>query len=77
LFLIQLFFKTTCKFKVVFTDNARGRGLPLLIEAIIWSVKYQPVDEPKYIPAIELAKGGPEVIASFRARLLKGHGLRA
>ena|ERR1700749_91813 len=47
--------------------------LPMLLEAIIWSIKYAPVDPAKYKAGIELAQGGQEVLARFRAKLQEEH----
>jgi len=50
--------------------------LPMLFEAIIWSIKHAPVDQAKYKPAIDLVEGGPEVFARFRASLMNDHALQ-
>jgi DNA-binding HxlR family transcriptional regulator len=47
--------------------------LPMLVEAIGWSVKYLPVDKEKYKPAIALREGGPAALEAFRKRLLELH----
>jgi len=47
--------------------------LPMMIEAIRWSVKYRPVDHEKYKPAIVLCEAGPEYVEGFRQHLLKEH----
>jgi DNA-binding HxlR family transcriptional regulator len=47
--------------------------LPLMLGAISWSIKYMPVDQLKYKPAIELSLAGPEQIEAFRQHLLKEH----
>lgn len=47
--------------------------LPLLVQAIAWSLKYLPVDKKKYKPAIALCEGGPKALEAFRKRLLEVH----
>jgi len=47
--------------------------LPLLVEAIGWCVKYQPVDREKYRPAIAFHAGGPATLKAFRTKLLAEH----
>jgi DNA-binding HxlR family transcriptional regulator len=66
------------KQKIKYSLTEKGIDLlPLMIGAIIWSVKYQPVDQEKYIPAIDLAQAGPEAVAAFRKRLLEAHATKA
>lgn len=47
--------------------------LPMMLEAIRWSTKYQPVDIEKYKPAINLSFASPEAIEAFRQKLLNKH----
>lgn len=65
------------KQKIKYSLTEKGIDLlPLMIGAIVWSVKYQPVDQGKYVPAIDLAQAGPETMAAFRNHLLEGHTTR-
>lgn len=47
--------------------------LPMMLEAIKWSIRYAPVDQARYKPGIDLAQGGAEFLAGFRAMLLRDH----
>lgn len=47
--------------------------LPLLVSAIEWSIKYEPVDMEKYKPAVELCKAGQAGIEGFQNLLKKEH----
>ncbi|HTI89597.1 MAG TPA: helix-turn-helix domain-containing protein [Puia sp.] len=64
------------KIKYSLTEKAIDL-LPLMLEAMNWSIRYQPVNQEKYKPAIALAHAGPEVLTSFRKALLDKHGIRA
>jgi len=65
------------KQKIKYNLTEKGIDLlPLMIGAIIWSVKYQPVDQGKYVPAINLAQAGPEAVAAFRKHLSEEHATR-
>ena len=64
----------THKQKITYSLTAKGIDLlPMMIQAISWSVKYQPVDPIKYKPAIDLANAGPAAIDAFRERLIAEH----
>src|SRR6516225_1897396 len=46
----------THKQKITYSLTEKGIDLlPLMIQAIIWSVRYEPVDQAKYKPAIDLS----------------------
>lgn len=47
--------------------------LPLLVEAIGWCVKYQPVDMEKYKPAIAFHAGGAAALEGIRKKLIDEH----
>ena len=49
------------KQKVIYSLTEKSMDLmPLLIEAIRWSVKYEPVDKVKYKPGVDLANSSKE-----------------
>lgn len=47
--------------------------LPMLIDAMRWSLKYEPVDETKYEPAVSLIKGGEAAFQILREKLFEDH----
>lgn len=47
--------------------------LPMMLDAISWSIRYMPVDQAKYKPAIDLSQAGPETVAAFRKALSDAH----
>lgn len=47
--------------------------LSVLVPAIGWSVKYEPVNMVKYKPAIDLLESGPAGLEAFRKYLLEEH----
>lgn len=49
--------------------------LPLMMAAISWSVKYQPVDKEKYTRAITLMASGPAGLEKYHQQLLEEHGV--
>jgi DNA-binding HxlR family transcriptional regulator len=58
------------------TYSLTGKGidlLPLLVSGIAWSIKYEPVDQVKYKPAIDLVVAGPAGIEEFQKLLRKEH----
>src|ERR1700761_8869685 len=64
----------THKQKITYSLTEKGIDLlPMMIQAIIWSVKYQPVDVIKYKPAIVLSKAGPAAMDAFRKSLIAEH----
>ena len=64
----------THKQKITYSLTEKGIDLlPMMIQAITWSVNYQPVDLVKYKPAIDLANAGPAALEAFRQRLIAEH----
>ena len=49
--------------------------LPLLMAAISWSLKYEPVDKERYKPGIDLYEAGAKGIEAFQQQLLKEHSI--
>ena|ERR1700761_4081086 len=47
--------------------------LPVLVSAIGWSLKYEPVDQERYKPAIDLFNAGQTGIEGFQGLLRKDH----
>lgn len=64
----------THKQKVIYSLTEKSIDLlPVLMEAMIWSIKYEPVDQMKYKPAIDLTKTGLKTQAKFRKKLMEKH----
>jgi DNA-binding HxlR family transcriptional regulator len=64
------------KQKVVYSLTEKSLDMmPLLVEAIRWSVKYEPVDKIKYKPAVDLANSGIEVQERLAKNLRLLHGI--
>lgn len=62
------------KQKITYTLTKKSIDLlHLIVAAISWSLKYEPVDEEKYKPAIMLSNSGPDVIEGYRQQLLQEH----
>src|ERR1700744_3542668 len=50
------------KQKVIYSLTEKSLDMmPLMVEAIRWSVKYEPVDKTKYKPAVDLANAPNEI----------------
>lgn len=47
--------------------------LPLMVSAIGWSIRHEPVDKKKYKPAVDLYAAGRPAIAAFQAMLRQEH----
>jgi DNA-binding HxlR family transcriptional regulator len=47
--------------------------LPMLFEAMVWSLKHESVDQVKYKPAIELLNSGLVGQQQLKAQLIKAH----
>jgi DNA-binding HxlR family transcriptional regulator len=47
--------------------------LPVLLETMNWSLKYEPVDQVKYKPAIDLLATGPKGYQELHKQLTKMH----
>jgi DNA-binding HxlR family transcriptional regulator len=47
--------------------------LPMMMEAITWSLKYEPVDQERYKNVIALVASGPKGMEAFQKRLLEEH----
>lgn len=62
------------KQKVIYSLTEKSIDLlPMLVEAIVWSLKYEPVDPVRYKPAIDFVNSGDDVKQQFREHLLKVH----
>lgn len=62
------------KQKVKYSLTEKGIDLmPILIEAMIWSVKYEPVDKVKFKPALDLLSRGIEGQNQLRKQLIETH----
>lgn len=65
------------KQKVIYSLTEKSIDLlAMLVEAIVWSLKYNPVDRVRYKPAIDFVNSGEEGKLRFREHLLKLHGIR-
>lgn len=61
------------KQKVIYSLTEKGIDLlPLLLEAMVWSLKYEPVDKDKYKPALDLLAAGPKGQEELRKQLIAG-----
>lgn len=61
------------KQKVIYSLTEKGIDLlPMLIEAMMWSLKYEPVDKDKYKPALDLLASGPKGQEELRKQLVAG-----
>src|ERR1700748_745259 len=64
------------KQKVVYNLTEKSIDMmPLLVEAIRWSLKYEPVDKVKYKPAVDLANAANQVQEQLAKHLKQLHGL--
>ncbi|MDN3548850.1 winged helix-turn-helix transcriptional regulator [Mucilaginibacter aquaedulcis] len=62
------------KQKVLYSLTEKGIDLlPLLIEFITWSLKYQPVDLVRYKPAADLIEADIQTRDNMRELLIKRH----
>ena len=66
--------KDTHKQKITYSLTEKGIDLlPIMIQAISWSVRYKDVDRAKYRPAIDLSQAGPATLEAFRKQLQNEH----
>ncbi|SFO54301.1 transcriptional regulator, HxlR family [Chitinophaga sp. YR627] len=64
----------THKQKVTYSLTEKSIDLlPIIMEIIAWSAKYEPVDRERYKTALDLRASGPEGLAAFRRKLLHEH----
>ncbi|AYL94291.1 winged helix-turn-helix transcriptional regulator [Mucilaginibacter celer] len=64
----------THKQKITYSLTEKGIDLmPMIIEAMKWSVKYEAVDREKYKPAVDLVLAGPEAQRKLAQELLQKH----
>lgn len=62
------------KQKIIYSLTQKSIDLlPLLIESIRWSLKYEPVDHDKYKPAVELVEGGQQAQQQLLEKLKLTH----
>lgn len=62
------------KQKVIYSLTQKSIDLmPMLIEAITWSLKYEPVDRVKYKPAIDLVAAGAKIQEGLAQKLAEIH----
>jgi DNA-binding HxlR family transcriptional regulator len=62
------------KQKVIYSLTEKGIDLlPVILEIMIWSLKYEPVDRDKYEPAVNLVASGLEGRITLRNELLRDH----
>jgi DNA-binding HxlR family transcriptional regulator len=62
------------KQKVVYSLTEKSVDMmPMLVEAMKWSLKYEPVDKVRYKPAIDLIDAGSEAQQALAAQLLQAH----
>ncbi|HEY9000996.1 MAG TPA: helix-turn-helix domain-containing protein [Mucilaginibacter sp.] len=64
------------KQKVIYSLTQKSLDLmPLMIEAIRWSLKYEPVDKVKHKPAVDLGNSSSEDQELLAKRLKQMHGI--
>ena len=64
------------KQKVIYSLTEKSIDMiPLLVEAIRWSVKYEPVDKTKYKPAVDLANSSSEELELLTKRIRQLHNV--
>ena len=62
------------KQKVIYSLSQRGIDLlPVMVEIGAWSLKHKPVDTRKHKHAVNLVKGGEEIVEKVRKELVKSH----
>jgi len=62
------------KQKVIYSLTQKSIDMmPILIEVIKWSMKYEPVDLEKYKPAVNLVAAGVEAQQALAERLVEMH----
>src|ERR1700748_643032 len=62
------------KQKVIYSLTEKSIDMmPLMIEAIRWSIKYEPVDKVKYKPGVDLTEASKEVHEQLANRLRQLH----
>ncbi|MDN3548889.1 winged helix-turn-helix transcriptional regulator [Mucilaginibacter aquaedulcis] len=62
------------KQKVIYSLTEKSIDLlPVLVESMIWSLKYEPVDPVKYKPALDFIAAGHEAHEQFREELKRIH----
>lgn len=62
------------KQKIIYSLTEKGIDLlPLLVEVGAWSIKHKPVDLVKHKHAVDLVKGGKEMLTEIRKELIKQH----
>jgi DNA-binding HxlR family transcriptional regulator len=66
--------KDAHKQKITYSLTEKGIDLlPILIQAIVWSVRHATVDLAKYKPAVDLSQAGPAALEAFRKHLQSEH----
>lgn len=67
----------THKQKVTYSLTQKSIDLlPMLVQAISWSARYEPVDKARYKPALDLVTGGAAGVAAFQEKLVQLHGVK-
>ena len=62
------------KQKFIYSLTSRGIDLlPIIVEIGAWSMKHKPVDMKKHKHAVDLVKGGSELLKEVRKDLIKKH----
>lgn len=62
------------KQKVIYSLTEKSIDLmPMLIEVMRWSLKYEPVDQVKYKPALDLVGAGEMAQRAYAQKLLEIH----
>lgn len=62
------------KQKFIYSLTARGIDLlPIMVEIGAWSIKHKPVDTKKHKHAVDLVKGGSELLKEVKKDLVKKH----
>jgi DNA-binding HxlR family transcriptional regulator len=62
------------KQKIIYSLTEKSIDLlPVLLETMAWSLKYEPVDRSKYKPAIEMINRGIEGQIALRKQLVEDH----
>lgn len=62
------------KQKFIYSLTARGIDLlPIMVEIGAWSLKHKPVDMKKHKHAVDLVKGGKELLKEIKKDLIKKH----
>lgn len=62
------------KQKIIYRLTQRGIDLlPILVEIGAWSLKHKPVDTKKHKHAVDLVRGGHDMLKEVRKGLIKDH----